>query len=608
MIGELTNHLWQSTLFAVAAGLLTVAFRKNRAQVRYWLWFSASFKFFVPFTLLMGLGSHLEWAPAAKQIATPAVMSAMEQIAQPFPETRPFVPSTPGATDWKPVAMLGVWACGLAAIALVRFRDWLRIRDAVRASTPFDLAVPVEVRSSPGLLEPGVVGWLRPILLLPAGIAERLTPPQLQAVLAHELCHVRRRDNLFAGIHMIVEATFWFHPLVWWIGARLVEERERACDEQVLSLGSEPRVYAEGIVNVCKLYAESPLACVSGVTGSNLKKRIEAIMTNRIALRLTFAKKAALAVASIAALAVPIVVGMMHIPAILAQSATAPTPKFEVASIKPCKPGDLGAGDGRKSIAKTGRGGRDSSPGRLSTGCDTVESLIRYAYVLYASGSLLRDPSTPPVEGGPAWIRSGSYHINARAEGSPSEGMMMGPMLRALLEDRFQLKIRRETREVPVYALTVAKGGPRLPPFQEGSCIPRDMPFRPLSPEERGQKNCLAFIREKGPNFAVEATGTNLDSLFKLLYLVLDRPVINRTGIKGRFDISMEFARPEGRAVFRPVGEPVSPHARPADPSDDLAGPSIFSVLEKQFGLKLEPAKGPRDFLVIDHVERPSGN
>ncbi len=128
-----------------------------------------------------------------------------------------------------------------------------------------------------------MVGLLRPILLLPAGIAERLTPPQLEAVLAHELCHVRRRDNLFASIHMIVEAIFWFHPLVWWIGARLVEERERACDEEVLSLGSEPHVYAEAILNVCKLYVESPLVCVSGVTGANLKRRIEAIMTNRIA-------------------------------------------------------------------------------------------------------------------------------------------------------------------------------------------------------------------------------------------------------------------------------------------------------------------------------------
>ena len=115
----------------------------------------------------------------------------------------------------------------------------------------------------------------------------------------------------------------------------------------------------------------------------------------------------------------------------------------------------------------------------------------------------------------------------------------------------------------------------------------------PPSPEERAQKNCVAMIREKGPNFAVEETGTNLDSLFKLLYLVLDRPVIDRTGIKGRFDISMEFARPEGRPVFRPVGEPVPPPALPPENSDEPAGPSIFTVVQQQLGLKPSRPRGP---------------
>jgi hypothetical protein len=90
MIGELTNHLWQSTAFALLAGLLAVALRKNRAQVRYGLWLSASLKFLLPFSLLIGLGSRLEWAPAddsfAAQIATSSISYAMEQITQPFPD------------------------------------------------------------------------------------------------------------------------------------------------------------------------------------------------------------------------------------------------------------------------------------------------------------------------------------------------------------------------------------------------------------------------------------------------------------------------------------------------------------------------------------------
>jgi len=117
MIGELSNHLWQSTLFAAAAGLLTVAFRKNRAAARYWLWFCASFKFFVPFALLVSLGSHLQWAPVAQKIATPAVSFTMVQITQPFPDTLPLAPSTRSTRDWVPLAILGVWVCGFAGVA-----------------------------------------------------------------------------------------------------------------------------------------------------------------------------------------------------------------------------------------------------------------------------------------------------------------------------------------------------------------------------------------------------------------------------------------------------------------------------------------------------------
>jgi beta-lactamase regulating signal transducer with metallopeptidase domain len=340
MIGGLTNHLWQSTVFVVVAGLLAAALRRNRAHVRYWLWFTASCKFFVPFSLLMSLGSHLGWAQVVKRIAAPAgpaVSLAMERIAQPFSDVFPSTMASP-QTAWTPLVILGVWVCGFAAIAVTRLRGWRRIRAAVRTSTPLtipgvDLPASVQVRSFPGLLEPGVVGLWRPVLLVPAGAEEQLTPPQLEAVLAHELGHVRRRDNLTAAVHMIVEAVFWFHPLVWWIGARLVDERERACDEHVLRVLGEPQAYAEGILNVCKLYIESPLACVSGVSGSNVKKRVEDIMINRIGLRLTRARKVALALAATAALAAPIVVGMMTAP-VRAQSASPAVIRTKQAELK----------------------------------------------------------------------------------------------------------------------------------------------------------------------------------------------------------------------------------------------------------------------------------
>src|SRR5215831_7403410 len=110
MISQITNHLWQSTWFAVAAGLLTLAFRKNRAPVRYWLWFSASIKFLVPFSPLIVLGSRLDWAPATKRVSPPSISLGMLQISQPFPDRLPQSPPVRGSRPWATMVIFGIWA------------------------------------------------------------------------------------------------------------------------------------------------------------------------------------------------------------------------------------------------------------------------------------------------------------------------------------------------------------------------------------------------------------------------------------------------------------------------------------------------------------------
>ena len=269
--------------------------------------------------------------------------------------------------------------------------------------------------------------------------------------------------------------------------------------------------------------------------------------------------------------------------------------KFEVASVKPCRGGDTG---GRKGTLK--ESGPSDSPGRLTTECQTVEELIRSAYVWYATDQLNRSPANPPLEGGPSWIRSARYRIVAKAEGAPGSGVMNGKLMRALLADRFHLKVRTETKEQPVYALTVAKAGLRLTPSQPGSCTPieslaSDAP-RPPNP-------CRAMIRPKGDNLAVEGRGVTIEAIVKLLFMLVDRPVIDRTGLVGRYNLNVEFAPEPGIAAFRPPGEPVA-----SAPAQESQGPRIFDAFEKQLGLKLTPSKGPRDFVVIDHVEHISGN
>ncbi len=585
----IVNHLWQSSCFALLAGLLAFILRKNSPKVRYWVWLSASLKFLIPFGLLVGLGGVVP-RPTLHAVsdAAPVFPKALVQIAQPFsPALKPTV-SVQTPFDWAPVAIGVVWVLGFFAIMLGRCRSWLGFRAALRTSTPVDLPIPIPARITPGAEEPGVVGFLRPVLVLPAQFLEHLNPRQLGAILTHELCHVKRRDNLFAGVHMMAEAIFWFHPLVWWIGSRMVEERELACDEDVLRRGCEPSDYVEGILKVCRLYVQSPLPCISGVTGADVKRRLRTILAGSIADELSAARKMTLTAICLAVVAAPILIGVLNAPAIRAQSAPAATPKFEVVSIKPCEFRQNRMSD----MAPPG----NSSPGNLRTECFPLltvngSGLIRGAYA--------SNPFTP-ITGGPSWIHSAAYEIDARAEGSPSLRTMNGPMMRALLEEYFHLKIHQQIAEGPVFFLTVARGGPKLHSFVAGSCTPQDeAPQGPLPP---GQSYCKGDMRGGSPA-SIEAQGTTLDEFSRMLFGVLGRPVFNKTGIAGRFDIRIEFSREGTRfSPLRPT-EPADGSSPPSDPTG-----SIFAAVQGELGLKLEPAKGPVETFVIDHIERPAGN
>src|SRR5438045_249997 len=309
----LGDHLWQSTLFAVVAGLLTLILRNNHARARYWLWLAASMKFLIPFSLLVALGSHLPWSRGSAGTKA-GLYFAMEEVSQPFSQPTFSViarvtPSTasPNLIRVLPALLAATWLVGFLVVLLVWYVRWRQISAAVRQALPLregrevvalrrlervgEMPQRIEVRLSRAALEPGIFGISSPVLLWPEGISGRLEDAHLEAILAHELWHVRRRDNLAAAVHMVVEAIFWFHPLVWWLGAQLVEERERACDEAVLELGSERHVYAESILMVCEFCVESPLAGVCGVTGADLKKRVVRITTGSVARKLDFSRR-----------------------------------------------------------------------------------------------------------------------------------------------------------------------------------------------------------------------------------------------------------------------------------------------------------------------------
>ena len=200
---------------------------------------------------------------------------------------------------------------------------------------------PVRFLLSQSSMEPGMFGVRRPVLLWPEGMSARLSGGQMEAILAHELCHVRRRDNLFAMAQMVVETVFWFYPLVWWMGRRMVEERERACDEEVLAHGRNAETYAESILKICEFCLESPLVCVSGITGADLKRRIVQIMSSHFGKKLSLGWKTILAAASLVAIAGPVAFGVVQMIPLHVQilHATGPLPSYEVATIKPDQDG-----------------------------------------------------------------------------------------------------------------------------------------------------------------------------------------------------------------------------------------------------------------------------
>jgi bla regulator protein blaR1 len=572
----MTNHLWQSTVFAAVAALIAWALKGNRASVRYWVWLSASAKFLVPFAVLMSWGSHVSWAPKARAMATPRVTVAVGEMARPFGDLDLVgLEKTRREPDWVPMAGLGIWMVGFVGVGVKRWGDWRRVRGAVRGSRRWQgMALPhIEIRVAPGLLEPGVVGIFRQVLLLPAGIVERLSPEQMRGVLAHELCHVRRRDNLTAAFHMVVEAIFWFHPLVWWIGARLVEERERACDEDVVRNNCEPRVYVDGILNVCKFYVESPLRCVSGVTGSDIKKRVEAIMMRRIGKNLDFAKRALLAAAAVMSVAVPLGIGMLQAQAPPLDSfsglQTVATRKFDVATIKPAAP--------------DAQGWHLSPPKR---GEESIGNLELRKIV--ASSFRIQDS----MVFGPAWMDSVKYDILGKGPDANATSPEVWEMMRSLLRDRFQMQYHIETREAPIYALTVAKGGPKLRDAATGRCA---------AEIKAGVTTCngIQFLP-----FGVGIYNLPIGGLTGGLGRWLQqngqplRPIVDKTGLTGKYDIQVTWM-PEG--ITAEQLQSIPKEERPEDVT-------MFQAFEKQAGLKLEATKGPIQVVVVDRIERPSEN
>jgi bla regulator protein blaR1 len=347
----------------------------------------------------------------------------------------------------------------------------------------------------------------------------------------------------------------------------------------------------EGVLKVCEFYLESPLACAAGGTGSDMKKRIQAIVNRRIGKKLTRMQNVCLAMALGAALTAPIILGLLFTPISSAQTQTGSKPFFAVSSVK------LNA-SGAPVFDST----MEFQPGgRFVATNKSFSSLTAFAY------------GVRRVIGGPDWINSDYWDIDARAEEGTvssnaaskvsSASNLMNLMLQALLENRFQLKAHREIREYPAYELIIAPGGLKIKRSEDQS------PPKPVDPSSRPKSlpgNQIPAVSRGGYLATIgyfEADDLDVSLFPPHLRVVLGRTIIDKTGLKGRYDIKLQYRPEMGQTGVRVEGE-----SSPFAPESSFPLPSIFTAIQEQLGLKLEPTKEQVEVVVIDSIQKPAEN
>ena len=306
MIVLLLDHIWQSSLIAGVIALSMPLFRRHAAALRYGLWLTASVKFLVPFALLTAAARTLK---PVVPITAPPIVTVVQPLAVPFSQ----IPHNDASASLIAVVSL-LWGLGLLTLCGFWLLRWSEVHSALRKAWRTDLAAPVPVSIVPSIVGPMLVGIFRSIILLPAGSAQRLSPPELEAILAHEVCHLRRRDNVTGMVHLLTQSLFWFYPPVWWIGSQLVQERERACDESVLATGVSPLIYAEGILKVCRFYVQSSSVSFPGASGGHLDERMSRIMAGGSVTTLGIDRKLLLLGFATLVIALPVVAALVPTP------------------------------------------------------------------------------------------------------------------------------------------------------------------------------------------------------------------------------------------------------------------------------------------------------
>jgi uncharacterized protein (TIGR03435 family) len=433
--------------------------------------------------------------------------------------------------------------------------DWQQILQKLGAR--IGLSRPVRLLVSAVVQVPTVIGWLRPVILIPVGALGGVPAEYLEALLLHELAHIRRHDYLVNILQSVAEAVLFYHPAVWWVSGHIRAERELCCDDLAVAVSGDVLTYARALAQL-ESYRPAHLTGSVTANGGSLPDRISRLLGQpRPAVRIGLGP----GVLAVAILLVAAAYGLFGQPGA--------RPAFQSVSIK------------RNTSNWSERFRHPMSMGVNSS----LLLLIQFAYANHDNPLL---GHTAPllasqVVGGPAWLNSQGYDIEVKPEAN-TDPKQWWPMWQTLLADQFKLKLHRETRELAIYNLTTATGGPKLPPAKEAGCVsfpPGTKPHQVPGKVDCGYVAGPFGRSTKGP-LHIEGRKVHIADLTRELALILDRPILDKTGFTGEFDLQLSF--------------------RPTDPN----GPNIFAALEEQLGLRLVPAKGPVEVLVIDHAEEPA--
>jgi uncharacterized protein (TIGR03435 family) len=597
----LVHFVWQGTALAIAAALLFHICRRQGSGVRYGIACGA---------LVAMLATVAATAAAIDPTgnAKPPRHTVQVWLARQNPDnaTVPHLPihvsaQPPGAqfSSARVEALfpwiISAWLAGVAVLLARSAGAWWRVRAlhqlALRsASSPWQtagdriaarlgIAQVVRIVELPHIDMPFVLGCLRPIVVLPIAALSQLNAAQVEAILAHELAHVRRHDYLVNLLQTLAETLFFYHPAVWWLSARIRDEREHCCDDVAVDVCGDRVSYAEALTEL-ESWRTGGMSLVPAATGGSLLIRIRRILHGDVTSQSQTSQWA---------VAIVLLVGVLATAATVAQTAQSPAkPKFEVASVRPNE-----SGDNKVSI--------DVQPSGRATAVNApLTMIIRNAYRLQEF----------QLVGVPEWAQSARYDITARADGEfppPLPGGEIGPaqlMFQSLLEERFKLKVRRDTRELPIYALVVARADGKLgsnltPSTLDCAAISaaRRSGTLPEPPKPGDRPICSIRI-----GFGqLVGTGFPLTNLAGSLVQFVRRSVVDRTGLSGQFDFDLKWT-PDQLPAGAPTDRPFRMNGLEIDPN----GPSIFTAVNEQLGLRLEAQRGPVEVLVIDHIEKPT--